>query len=593
MSTASRPTRSQLEQLSALRSLRLDGLRMLRFTRQQAEILRDPTSEILLTGSNRGGKTLLAAARFASIARDIPLMTMDGELIDCRLPHQKDRALLMWVIGDYLKHIGQTIFRVLFLPGLFKTVIDKDTGFPRAWNPVQFPSDWQIPAKDRLPSPPLIPGLDLQHNISPTSDIQEVAWYHSNLNQFESVLLKSGTRIFAYANSSEVKQGDPVDEIWMDEHLVFDEYYDEYVMRLLDNSGRILWSTIPRDESAAYGQVEERAAVQEEEAAKGERKLEDVSTRCHRVTLAQNPFIPESEKIKAAERLSGDRAQLVRIQGQRSDRIIAIYGEFNPDFHCVKYSDASMNDLVTEALEANNWNPPANWTKELIIDPGTVKPGVLFGCVPPPEMWDHGEPYFIIYDELYMSIRRNDAYQIAGKITEREMVPFFERMIIDNQAARQKPAGFSLTIGQQYAAAFEQKKIQSVQNGYSFLPGDPDFIQRSGKVRTALRMRPCGRPQLRVIVHKCPDTVRQMLRNVRKTDKHGNPLEEPADHQYDDIRVCVEYWLSRHPTWVEPPMIADASKDHGLIAWERWHKSLDEKYGKVNADSSIPIGIVG
>ena len=99
---------SKLEALTALKSRRMDGLRMLRFTREQAEILKDPCSEIMLTGSNRGGKTLLSAARFAAIARDIPLMTMDGDLIDCRLPHQKDRALLMWVIGDYLKRKSST-----------------------------------------------------------------------------------------------------------------------------------------------------------------------------------------------------------------------------------------------------------------------------------------------------------------------------------------------------------------------------------------------------------------------------------------------------------------------------------------------------
>lgn len=583
-------TRSRLEQLAQLKALRMDGLRMLRFTREQAEILRDPCSEILLTGSNRGGKTLLAAARFASIARDLPLTTMDGDLIDCRLPHQKGRALLMWTIGDYLKHIGQTLYRVLFMPGLFKIVIDKDTGFWRAWNPVMFPGDWDIPAKDRHPAPPLIPGLDLQHNIAPNSDILDVAWYHANRFEFESVLLKNGTRILAYANSSEVKQGDPVDEIWMDEHLVFDEYYDEYIMRLLDNSGRLLWSTIPRDESEAYGQVEERALLQEEEVAKGERDPEKVTTRLHRVTLAKNPFIAESEKEKAAERLSGDRAQLVRIQGLRSDRILAVYGEFNPDFHCVKYSNPLTNDRVTEALEANNWEPPANWTRELILDPGTIKPGLILGTIPPPELWDHGEPYFIIYKELY--IKRLDAWGIAGKISEMEHDPTFERMIIDNQMARQKPAGFSKTVGQQYAEAFESKKIMSIQSGYSFIPGDPDFAQRSTKVRTALRMRPCGRPQLRIIVDKCPNVVRQMLRNVRKTDKHGNPLEEPADHQQDDLRVCVEYWLSRSPSYVEPPISAERMKDHGLIAYERWMKQMEEKYGPAGRqDSSIAIGI--
>lgn len=582
-------SRQHLEMLAALKSRRMDGLRMLRVTREQAEILRDPCSEILLSGSNRGGKTLLAAARFASIVRDIPILTVDGEEIDCRLPHQKDRPLLTWVIGDYLKHIGQTIYRVLFQSGLFKMVKDERTGWWRAWNPVMFPGDRNIPRSQQMPAPPLIPGFDLQHNIDPHSDILDAAWYHSNLNQFESVLLKNGTRILAYANSSEVKQGDPVDEIWMDEHLVYDAYYDEYVMRLLDNAGRMMWSTIPRDESAAYGQVEERALAQEEEVSRGERKPEEITTRLHRVTLANNPFISEEEKAKANERLSGERAQLVRIQGVRSDRMIAVYGEFNPDFHCVKYADPTRNDKITEILEANNWEPPANWTRELILDPGTVKPGVLFGAIPPEDLWDHAEPYWIVYKEIF--VRRLDAFGIAQRISEIEPITNYERMIIDGQAARQKPMGFSHTVERQYAIAFETKKIISNSSGgmTHFIPGDPDYTTRSMRVRSALRMRPCGRPQLRIVTQRCPDTVRQMLRNVRKQDKHGNPLEEPEDKQIDDLRLCVEYWMSRHPTYVEPPESPDAALDPMTREWKKRMQQFEAM--KAQGSQAIAIGI--
>lgn len=577
----------QMEMLAALKNHRMDGLRMLRVTREQAEILKDPCSEILITGSNRGGKTLLAAARFASIVRDIPIITVDGESIDCRLPHQKGRALLTWVIGDHLKHIGQTLYRVLFKPGLFQMVKDSRTGWWRAWNPLMYPEDRTCPRSERKPAPPLIPGFSIERDIDPASDILDAAWYHANLYQFESITLKNGTQIMAYANSSEVKQGDPVDEIWMDENLVYDEYYDEYVMRLLDNAGRMCWSTIARDESAAFCQVDDRATAQEEEVARGEREPRDVTTRCHRVTLAKNPFIAEDEKAKAAERMSGERANLVRIQGLRSDRVIAVYSEFSSEFHCVRYPNESQNDEVTRILEANNWEPPSTWTRELILDPGTIKPAVLFGTVPPPELWDHNEPYFILYKEIF--IRRLDAYQIAAKIVEMEHDPMFNRMIIDGQAAQQKPMGFSWSVGRQYELAFEQKKIISITSGgvTHFIPGDPDFQARSTRVRAALRMRQCGRPQLRIITQRCPETVKQMLRNRRKTDNAGNPLEEPADKQVDDLRVCVEYWLSRQPTYVKPPESASAIVDPGTRAW----RERMEAFGSRRQDQSVPIGI--
>jgi len=580
---------TQLEMLAALKSHRMDGLRMLRVTREQAVILHDPCSEILLTGSNRGGKTLLAAARFASIVRDIPITTIDGDEIHCRLPHQRSRAMLTWVIGDHLKHIGQTLYRVLFKEGLFDMVKDRRTGFWRAWNPLMFPEDRGIERSERRPAPPLIPGFSIEREISANSDILDVAWYHANLYQFESVTMKNGTQIMAYANSSEVKQGDPVDEIWMDENLVYDEYYDEYVMRLLDKAGRICWSTIARDESAAFCQVDDRARQQEEEVARGERQPAEVTTRMHRVTLANNPFISEAEKQIANERLSGERAQLVRIQGVRSDRVIAIYSEFSPDFHCVEYSNKATNDKITEILAGNNWTPPGNWTRELILDPGTVKPAVLFGTIPPPELWDHNEPYFIVYNEIF--IRRLDAYAIAAKIAEMEQVPIYERMIIDGQAAQQTPMGFSFTIGRQYANAFDTKKIMSISSGgiAHFIPGDIDFKQRSTKVRTALRMRQCGRPQLRIITQRCPETVKQMIRNRRKTDNAGNPLEDPADRQVDDLRCCLEYWISRHPTYVEPPASTDDIVDAGTRAWRQ--RMSEHKSWQSRQDQSISIGV--
>lgn len=592
-STQATSARQFVEAVTQLRKSKLDGLKMLRLTPKQAAIAADPCSEILIEGSNRASKTLVAAARFSSIARGIPIKTTDGKEVHCRLAHQNDRALLMWVIGDHLRHIGQTIYRVLFQPGLFRIVMDQDTGFYRAWNPVTFKDDWNIPRHLRLPSPPLIPGFDLEHNIDPSSDIADAAWYHASLHQFERVQFKNGTQIYAYANSSEVKQGDPVDEIWQDENMVYPEYYEEYVMRIVDNAGRMCWSSIPRDECPAYNGVHERAKNQQEECDREERAESEINTKVFNLTLAENPFISEEEKKKASERVTSERGHMIRILGKSSERFIAVYPEFNAKFHCVEYSGEfeHLNDKVTEALRKSNFRPPRGWTKEIIIDPGTVKPAVLFGMIPPPEFWDHAEPYLIIYDEIY--IRRLDAFMIAAKIAEKEFNPVYHRMIIDEQMARQKPAGFSNTVAQQYSKAFETLGIQSAETGFSFIPGDPSFRQRSTLVRKALRDRPCGRPQLRIVADKCPETVKQLTRNTRKQDRQGNPLEEPADHQLDDLRECTEYWVSRHPKWVEPQNpgvdITDPGTRLFLQKMKEWEKESLEM--AATKDNSVSIGI--
>ena len=60
--------------------------------------------------------------KFAAIARDKPVYTLEGKQLDLRRPWQKGRPLCMWVIGYQLHHIGQTIHRLLFRPGLYKII---------------------------------------------------------------------------------------------------------------------------------------------------------------------------------------------------------------------------------------------------------------------------------------------------------------------------------------------------------------------------------------------------------------------------------------------------------------------------------------
>lgn len=557
-----------------LRMRRVDGIGLLRVTRDQAEIMRDPSPTILLSGGNRAGKTLIAAARFAAIARDKPIQTMDGELIDLRLPGQKGRPLLMWVVGDMLKHIGQTIHRVLFRAHLYWMIRDEVTGAWRSWNPLKFKND--INRKpERKYAPPLIPQSEIDHD--------KCAWYHHGQNQFERITLLNGTEIYAYASSGEVKQGDPVDEIWLDESLANPAYLAEYQTRRSDNEGRLFWSTIPRDYCPAYISLEEKAQSQETEVAKGER--DEAHIKHHTLSFMSNPFISEKQKQLRYEELS-ERDRLIRIDGVRSTDLVRIYPEFNSDFHCVEYQNPSMNDGVTEALRNNNWRPPKDWTRELILDPGTEKPGVLFGTIPPKELWKDNEPYLIIYDEIF--IRRADAPTLAQIIMDREAGYSFERFIIDGKAAQQKPMGFSWTVGQQYSRSFESLGLTCNQSGSYFIPGDPNFTQRSGLVHSAMRMRPCGKPQLRIVTHVCQELVRQIKKNIRKVDRSGEVLEDPIDRQIDDLRVCMEYWLSRHPTYVEPKAIQEQKNVAGL---DLYLKLKAEFSAGKKGNRSVSIGV--
>lgn len=572
--------RTFVKAASALLHKKLDGLDMIRVTDWQAAVISDRCREILLTGPNRGGKSLTAATRFSSLVRDRHVLDVHGNRITARHEYHRGIPLLTWVIGDYEKHIGQTIYPLLFDEGAYSMVRDESTGFWRSWNPVVNPSDNDIPLSDRKPAPPLIP----------EREIKAISWNDRGKRVFEQVTLKNGTQIRAYASSGEVKQGDKVHAIWIDEHIVRDSDYSEFTARLIDYQGSMFWSSIARDESVAYILVEDRAEEQAKEVAKGERDETEVTTRVHRIGKDENPFVSEEAKAEFASRVMGERDYLVRVEGKRSGSVIAVYPEFSEFTHTVYYGD-ERDDELCKILERNNWFPPQDWTRELILDPGTQKPGVLFGAVPPPELWQESEPYLIVYGEIF--IRRLDAVGIAREVNARERGNVFNRFIIDGKAAAQKPMGFSGTVGANYSEKFKAEKLECVASGSQFTPGDPNFRQRSTLLKSYLRQRKCGYPQLRIVKHRCPELVKQMRTNVRKTDRDGNPTEEAADNQIDDLRDCLEYWASRRPTYVRPPAVVHLDNDpiYRRMLELRASHAATKSGGRLN-DNGVVIGRV-
>lgn len=557
----------------------MDGLRLARITDEQAQMIREMGTENLIAGGNRGGKSFLMAMVMAAIARDEPILTMSGEKIWCRAPHQRDRALLIWCFGDHLSHVGRVIHRLLFRSGVYWIIRDKHTGGWRAWNPVQFPEDWDREA-ERKPSPPLIPD----------SMITEKAWYEKQPKWFKSHTLSNGTEIQAFASSQDDPQGSAVDIIWIDEHLVRDETYDELLMRLRDKRGRSFWSTIPRPSSEAYTALEERAENQVDEVERGVRDPKDHYTKHFVLSLLDNPFIHESEKKKALEQID-DIRQSIRIYGQSNTNQLRIYQEYDEQLHCVEYRSASENDAVTEAMRHRNWSPPPDWTVELILDPGTQRPAILFGAVPPESMWDHGEPYYVVFDEIYPG--RMDAFGMAERAHQKlnNHGVMLERMIIDGQAARQTPMLFSKSVGDQATEAFVSKGVGSRQTGHHFIPGDPNFATRSQRVHTAMRLRECGRPQLRIVTAKCPSLVRQLKTNTRKVGPDGYPLEVPKDKLKDDLRVCLEYWLSRFPRHVPRDVNVEAVPP-GVARVRARRAAKERAAAEKPQDNSVSIGVI-
>lgn len=554
---------------------RNDSLKLFRPLLTQEDYFLSEASEVLSKGGNRTGKSLCTAVKFAAIARDVPITFADGSHHDMRLPHQKGRPLTMWVVGLQLNHIGQTIYRLLFEPGAFNIIRDEHTRRWRAYEPL---TDRHRRDECRGAFP-----------LIPDTEIKSIGWVKPSLKEFAVIELMNGTKIYAFASTSDVKQGDPVDIIWIDESIAQPGHYDEWQARISDRSGRIFWSTMPRPDVGPLIRINQRAIDQQIEIAEGIRKKADVESYTFR--LSQNSHIDDEEKRKRREGWASEDVRRQREDGDFVFDSLLLYPHFGVAIHSAWDQTPETDDKLGATLRANNGVPPEDWTRELILDPGTAKPGVLFGAIPPEEFWVAGNPYYVVYDEIYTP--RLDAESLAEKIKARSNDYVFHRFIIDGKAGQQKAMSYSMTVQQNYSQAFAKRGLLCETSGSGFIPGDPNWETRSHALERWMHMRPCGRPQLRIVVDRCRNLVAQLQSNVRKTikgiDGQPIPLEKPADNQLDDLRVCLEYWASRFPKYVRP-----SARILGESQGTRAYKDLQKMFAKTSPDhqKSVNMGPV-
>lgn len=534
----------------------------------QVGLFESQASEILIRGGNRSSKSMCAAMLFASIARDKPICSWDGRLIETRRPWQKGKPLRMWIIGLQLNHIGQTIYRLLFKAGAYKIIRDLKTQEFRAYRPWD-PSDASRYSETK-PSFPLIPASDIEQ--------KGWSWHQKASRQFEVCHLKNGTEIWTFASTADVKQGDPVDVIWIDEAIQNPDHYEEWQMRLPDVKGRIFWSSWPRKGNPALVRLTERAAEQKEEMLRGLRSRLNVEEFLF--TFSGNPFIDDEEKQKVREGLSEEQLR-ARDFGEYDLDNMKIYPWFDTSIHRAMGRIPQEDDAIGKILRENNGIPPNDWTHELILDPGTAKPAILLCAVPPPELWDENEPYYVAYREFYKA--RQTAENLAADISAfaRSHMITFHRFIIDGQAARITPMGFAGTVGDQYSKAFEKYGLFCEQSGQYFTPGSPDFSQRVMVVENWLRMRN-SRPQLRIVVEHCKSLVWQMTHNQKHVTE--NRVEEKeAKNQFNDVRVCLEYWASRKPEYAKQRH----ARRRVETGYERYRKWVGDRLGQ----KAQPVGV--
>ena len=549
-----RETEERARELATEKTVRAkDALELYRpYNVIQEEFHRSMASELLLRGGNRSGKSTASLVEVASAAMRVQLHAADGSLLPMKYP--TNRPLTIWTIAYGEKNINTPIHRLLFEPGAFKIIKDLKTGEMRAWNP-KSQSDVAREAECQQ-SPPLIP----------ERAISDWAWKSWAARVFMVCRLKNGTEIHAFTSNAKPKQGDPVDLILIDEDIWYEQHVAEWQARLSDRKGRLIWSAFPHGQNNALKDMHHRAEAQ--------KHLKNPDVWEGVLTFSKNPYMDTDEVRKRREGWSEDEAR-ARDLGEFTDDVVQMFPMFNKSIHCVEVSDRPMH-RIDDILVRNGLEPPNDWTRYLILDPGHTRPAVLFAAVPPPELGD----YIICYDEIYG--RNIDAFTLAERVLDKASGHNFEKFIIDARAGRQTPMGFSWTIKEQYARAFEQHQIESNLTDSSFEDGSDNLPARTEMIRTALHARNEGPPRLRVVAERCPNMLREFV-NYKKRMRAEAILDEPIPKD-DHLMSCLGYLVASNPQYV-PPQPAKAAPSAALLEFQRWQKA-----DKRHDDKSMHFG---
>lgn len=548
------------------------ALNMFRPLEQQEAIFKSVAKYGLFLGGNRAGKTLCAALKFAAIAMDMAITLNDGTQIFQRRPHQRGKYLRMWVIGADSRHIGETIYRILFKAGeAFRVIRDKDTGELRAWR--RWEADDLAREAETLPNPALIPARC----------IDQKSWSFENKanREFNKVtIIDPVTKepladIHAYSSKADPKAGDPVDVIWIDERIEYEQHYPEWVARLVDRGGFLYWSSWPDVSNDALSKLYELCVND------SSKPLVDRTYDCVQLTMSGNKSLSKKDIDDFLAGCQSDEERMARDQGLFTTERLRMYPLFNQEVHTAilgsRFEPYEGEDELSKCLKDSDGVPPKDWTRELVLDPGTQSPGVLLCAIPPPRFGD----YLVVYDEIFPG--RCDADQLADLIRDRTAGTRFYRFIIDARAAGQTQMGYSMSIGANYSRAFAQRKLYCKTTGSNFTMGATDVGGRIMMLQHLMHIRPSGHPKLRIVTHKCVNLCKQLKKYLKDGSNKLMQDDRPAKGQTLDLAICAEYWAASNPRYI--PYKPDA--EEGGPAYMRYLKLFGDKQ---KSSTAIKIG---
>jgi hypothetical protein len=508
----------------------MESLRLYRPTPKQWEFHQCLSSETLVIGGNRSGKSLCSFIEDAwAVTGTHPV---EGK-------YRKEGGNLV-VIGANWKHIGLVVVPYLFKSGAFKIIKDQKTGQWRSFDPVADADR----AKEAKPAPPLIP----------PRMVKSYSWLLKSAGYLNSCELHNGWTIYCFSSEGDPPQGFQADRVHIDEDLNNEQWVPEMQARLADRKGRFCWSAMPHSKNEALIGLNERAERAEETG--------NIDIKRFVLRFLDNPHIDTEEKRKAIERWSaiGDDVLRQRSEGEFTTDSILVYPNFNLSVHGYE------RDLLP------NGTVPEDWCRYAVIDPGHAVTAVLFAAVPPKE------EFVLLYDELY--IRNCNALIFADEFRKKVEKQIFHAFLIDAHGARLTDIGSGKSPQDQYTEQLSALNVRSTATGSSFIPGSDDVQAGLHAVRNMLHIRPDGSTKLRFLRSAIPNMEREIKRYKKKVAYIAGTTvvtDEPNRRGEFHLVDCLRYLCAYQPEYHRPEKKVEEPW------WVEWHQKRERQKNRGGA----------
>ncbi len=519
-------------------------------TWKQLEIHQAREVELVIRGGKRSSKSTCGFIEAARRWTGRPIYANTSE--PSWIPSDEDVALespfpiptksdpqLYWIIGWDLKHIGQTVFRILFeeaMGGPFRVIPDEDTGCWRTYNQVHDKHRYS----ETRPAAPLIPS----HLIDEGSWVWDNSAGGKAGNIFREVTLTNGAKICTYPSSAKApKQGDPVSGLLIDEDIQNPSFLAEYQDRLADRDGWFIWTAWPHIANNALRNLIRRASEEKDDP--------DCSIRSVQLLMSENPFITEKAKRNSFRRMGDAESIARRDRGDLLENTMAMY-DFSDSVHGIDPPTANSVRLgavdkesrrgVIQSLFHDRGGLPDDFTRYVAIDPSHTRTAVIVGAVPPPEF--NGTTFnrcVILEHEMVLKRATADilARELAAMLGSRRI----EAFIMDRRMGQQTRVGSDVNVFQTYGDAFARHRLVSRLSGSSFIPGCDKLQKRYMAVRSFL-----AGPDVFLLLGRMRETLKEIQSYWKKqtVDKHGEEVlvDEPVNPRKFDCMAAMEYLLA-------------------------------------------------